>query len=1022
MSIQLIQQYHAKVERIIRYGGSRNESALRKPFQDLLEQYAASRDLLLVSEVEYRRRGVRVIPDGTLKDALRQDWGYWESKDERDNLADEIAVKLDKGYPTTNILFEDTHTAVLYQAGAEAQRADFADAAALDGLLTRFVSYESEEVRQFHTAIAGFNADVPALAAELRAIIAEQISANAAFRQALSEFLELCRKTINPRVEIADVREMLIQHVLTEDIFMTVFDEPQFHRDNAIAHKLQEVVATFYRAGTQRKIHARIAPYYETINARAAQIYNHHEKQKFLKALYGSFYRAYNPKAADRLGIIYTPDEIVRFMIEGADHLVFRHFGLTLGDQGVEILDPVVGTGTYVTELIDYLPPEQLRFKYQHEIHCNEVAILPYYIASLNIEYTYKQRTGEYLPFENICFVDTLDNVGFASSARQQMDFFGLVDENAERIERQNTRRISVIIGNPPYNANQLNENENNKNRDYPEIDRRIKETYIRHSTAQKTKVYDMYARFLRWASDRLDENGVVAFITNSSFLDSRTFDGFRKVVADEFSYIYVLDLGGNVRDNPKLSGTTHNVFGIQAGVAIVFLVKKQADPTEGAQSESQCRIFYARRPEMELARDKLQFLRTTKFSGIQFEAIHPDEHHNWLHLTENDWDELMPVASKEVKAGKSPAGNQVIFNLFSLGVVTNRDEWVYGDNRRGLEQKVGFLIDVYNNEVERYSGRVDREAAVDDLDRSIKWTRAVKQDFASGVRYSFHPELVVTALYRPFVKWYLYFSPELNEMQYRQPEIFVGENQVICFTNPGSPKSFVALASRHIPDLHLTGDTQCLPLYRYTAAGERVDNITDWALAQFRARSVGADGRPPLRKADIFHYVYAVLHHPAYRAKYERNLKRELPRLPFYDDFWQWAAWGEQLMALHLDYEQVTPFPLAREDRDPKGLANPSGLKPRLIARKEAGVIEVDTATALRGVPAEAWEYRLGTYSALEWVLERHKEHTPKDPTIRERLNTYRFADYKEPVIELLRRVTTVSVETMKIIRQMPK
>ena len=651
MSTQLIQQYHAKVERIIRYGGSRNESALRKPFQDLLEQYAASRDLMLVSEVEYRRRGVRVIPDGTLKDALRQDWGYWESKDEKDNLADEIAAKLAKGYPTTNILFEDTHTAVLYQAGAEAQRADFADAAALDGLLTRFVSYESEEVRQFHTAIAGFNADVPALAEELRTIIAEQVNANAAFRQALGEFLELCRNAINPRVEMADVREMLIQHVLTEDIFMTVFDEPQFHRDNAIAHKLQEVVATFYRAGTQRRIHARIAPFYETINARAAQIANHHEKQKFLKAVYGSFYRAYNPKAADRLGIIYTPDEIVRFKIEAVDYLVFKHFGKTLGDQGVEILDPVVGTGTYVTELIDYLPPEQLRAKYLHEIHCNEVAILPYYIASLNIEYTYKQRTGEYLPFENICFVDTLDNLGFKSAA-PQMDFFGLVDENAERIVRQNKRRISVIIGNPPYNANQLNENENNKNRDYPEIDRRIKETYIRHSTAQKTKVYDMYARFLRWASDRIDENGVVAFITNNSFIDKRTFDGFRKVVADEFSHIYVVDLGGNVRDNPKLSGTTHNVFGIQTGVAIVFLVKKQAEL-------GQCRIFYARRPEMELARDKLQFLRTTKFSEIQFEAIHPDERHNWLHLTEDDWDELMPVASKEAKVRQKAKNNE---------------------------------------------------------------------------------------------------------------------------------------------------------------------------------------------------------------------------------------------------------------------------------------------------------------------------------------------------------------------------
>lgn len=1003
MSIQLIQQYHAKVERIIRYGGSRNESALRKPFQDLLEQYAASRDLLLVSEVEYRRRGVRVIPDGTLKDALRQDWGYWESKDEKDNLADEIAAKLAKGYPTTNILFEDTHTAVLYQAGVEAQRADFADAAALDGLLTRFVSYESEEVRQFHTAIAGFNADVPALAEELRAIIAEQDSANAPFRQALGEFLELCRKAINPRIEMADVREMLIQHVLTEDIFMTVFDEPQFHRDNAIAHKLQEVVATFYRAGTQRRIHARIAPFYETINARAAQIANHHEKQKFLKAVYGSFYRAYNPKAADRLGIIYTPDEIVRFKIEAVDHLVFKHFGKTLGDQGVEILDPVVGTGTYVTELIDYLPPEQLRAKYLYEIHCNEVAILPYYIASLNIEYTYKQRTGEYLPFENICFVDTLDNLGFKSAA-PQMDFFGLVDENAERIVRQNKRRISVIIGNPPYNAWQENYNSQNPNRPYKEIDQRIKETYIKHGTAQnQIAVYDMYTRFYRWASDRLDQNGIIAFITNGSFLDSRSFDGFRKVIADEFSYIYIVDLGGNVRNNPKLSGPTNNVFGIQAGVTIAFLVRKET------AEKTPCRIFYARRPEMERAKEKLEFLRTTKFSEVVFESIHPDQKYNWLNQTDNDFDTLLPLAGSRA----------TIFELLSNGVKTQRDEWVYDLSKAALEQRMRFFVDVYQATLadRDYPGKMQ-----------IKWDRELSKYLDRGVVKSFDESQIVMSIYRPFVRRHLYLDGHFNGMSYRMPSIFPNpkaENLIVAISGPNSPKPFTVLATDLIPDLNFLSAAadgcRCLPLYRYTTAGNRVDNVTDWALAQFRARY--PDHAARITKHAIFHYVYAVLHHPAYRAKYERNLKRELPRIPFYDDFPQWAAWGEQLMALHLDYEQVTPYPLAREEAQKPGFSEKPGFSPtpRLLARKEAGVIEVDSVTTLRGVPIEAWEYRLGTYSALEWVLERHKERTPKDPTIREKFNTYRFADYKEPVIDLLRRVTTVSVETMKIIGQMP-
>jgi len=1016
MSVQLIQQYHAKVEKIIRYGGSRNESALRKSFQDLLEAYALGRNLLLVPEVELRvRSGRRVVPDGTLKDALRQDWGYWESKDEKDDLQAEIATKFARGYPATNILFEDTHTAVLYQAGEEALRADFTDVAALDALLTRFVSYEPREVTEFHRAIEQFNADVPALAAELRAIIEEQYAASPAFQKALNEFLALCQKAINPHVEMADAREMIIQHVLTEDIFMTVFDEPQFHRENAIARMLQEVVDTFYYGTTRHTIHDRIAPYYETINARAAQIYNHWEKQKFLKALYENFYRVYNPKAADRLGVIYTPDEIVRFMIHAADHLAFQHFGKTLGDAGVEILDPTTGTGTFITELIEYLPDSQLQYKYQHEIHCNEVAILPYYIANLNIEYTYKQRTGAYLPFENICFVDTLDNMGFVKGGQHQMDFLAIVDENIERVQRQNERRISVIIGNPPYNANQLNENENNKNREYPDVDQRIKETYIRHSTAQKTKLYDMYARFLRWASDRLDRNGIIAFVSNNSFLDARTYDGFRKAVADEFNGIYVVDLKGNAyTSGERRRREGGNVFSdqIKVGVAVYFLVRKEGE--EG------CRIFYNAVPDYARAEEKKAYLRDNHFTDLQFWPIHPDKHHNWLNLAENDWGELIPIASKEAKSRKGQAENQVIFKLFSLGVVTARDEWVYADTEQELERKVRFLIDVYNGEVNRHFGKVDRSDVADKLDYSIKWTRAVKQDLANGVQYSFQQNLAATGLYRPFVKRYLYFSPELNEMQYRLPEIFAGENLVIGFTDPGSQKPFMTLASQQIPDYHLVGaacGTECLPLYCYTASGERLENITDWALAQFQAQY--PDPQSPITKPDIFHYVYAVLHHPAYRQKYELNLKREFPRIPFYDDFWQWAEWGRRLMDLHLNYEQAEPYPLAREDLDPQTTRR--AVVPRLIARKETGVIEVDTLTTLRGVPPEAWDYRLGTYSALEWVLERHKERTPKDPTIREKFNTYRFADYKEHVIDLLRRVCTVSVETMKIVRQMP-
>jgi len=824
MSLQLIQKYHSQVERLYRFGGSDNETVLRKPFHDLLDSYAQSKNLMLVPEIEVRvKGGRRVVPDGILKDALRQDWGYWEAKDSKDRFEIEIEKKFAKGYPDTNILFEDTKLAILFQDGKEAIRAKLKEYDALDEILTQFVSYEPPEVINFHRAIKQFNADIPALAIELRNIIEEQFNANEKFRKGLSAFLEICQKAINPRVTPLDVREMIIQHILTEDVFMTVFDEIQFHRENNIAHKLHDVVDTFYQGATQRSIRARIAPYYETVNARASNIYNHLEKQKFLKALYENFYRSYNPKAADRLGVIYTPDEIVRFMIHATDHLVSKHFGKTLGDSGVEILDPATGTGTFITELIEYLPEEQLKHKYQNEIHCNELGILPYYIANLNIEYTYRQKIGEYLSFENICFVDTLDNMGFEKCYNHQLDFFAIGDDNARRIKRQNERHISVIIGNPPYNANQLNENENNKNREYPEIDKRIKETYIKHSTAQKTKAYDMYARFYRWASDRLTQNGILAFVTNSSFLDSRTFDGFRKVVADEFSHIYIVDLGGNVRKNQKLSGTTHNVFGIQVGVAITFLIRSKAN-------KEQCKIFYARRPEMERARDKLEFLRNTYFDKVEFVSIRPDKNHNWLNLTENDWSDFIPVASKEAKETKVMSQAQAIFRFHSLGVSTNRDEWVFDLGKDSLKRKIEFLIKNYNLQSDISSSKKLSDIN-DSLEYSIKWSDSLKRKMMQGEKLKFDKNLIVNLHYRPYFKVMYYSEKSLSDrLTENHFELFGSnlkkENKIIAVNV--STRPFNVLSSSSVVDLHVTGDSQCFPLFRYTNAGERIENITD--------------------------------------------------------------------------------------------------------------------------------------------------------------------------------------------------
>ncbi|WP_419547350.1 type ISP restriction/modification enzyme [Microcystis sp.] len=1001
MSRLLISQYQAEVEKIVQYGGSRKETSIRVAFQNLLNDYCKARDFLLIPELDYRTKSGKVVyPDGTVKDALRLDWGYWESKDQYDNLDEEIEKKLAKGYPNDNILFEDSQTAVLIQGGEERLRVSMRDDEALDGIINAFINYVRPEVEDFREAIDSFKEDLPTILEALRDLIALQSETNRNFVTARDNFLEICRKSINPEISLEDVREMIIQHILTEDIFINIFNESQFHRENNIARELQGVIETFFTGNTKRNTLGTIERYYAVIRRTAANIYNHHEKQKFLKAIYENFYKAYNPKAADRLGIVYTPNEIVRFMIESVDYLVHKHFGKLLADPGVEILDPATGTGTFVTELIEYLPKDKLRYKYKHEMHCNEVAILPYYIANLNIEFTYKQKMGEYEEFEHICFVDTLDHAAFHL---KQMDLFAMSVENTQRIQNQNDRNISVIIGNPPYNANQQNENDNNKNRKYPAIDKRIKDTYIEESTAQKTKLYDMYSRFFRWATDRLGENGIIAFITNSSFIDARTFDGFRKVVENEFSEIYIIDLGGNVRKNPKLSGTTHNVFGIQTGVTISLMVKRESNNLP-------CQILYTRRPELDTAAQKLEFLSSTKLNQLDFEHIIPDKKHNWIEQSDNDFDCLIPLVNKNTKLAKSGAEEMAVFKLFSLGVVTNRDEWVYDYSDKNLSRKMSYFLEIYNRQL----GKISKTSNVleEKLSTEIKWTRDLKKQLTNNSKISFDENCILPSLYRSFVSKYIYWDKCVNEMQYQLPKIFPDINsQNIVIIYSSGQKAFTVLSSNQIFDLHLTGDSQCLPLYYYDKEGNRIDNITDWGLQQFQNHY----NDKTITKLHIFHYTYAVLHYPEYRSKYELNLKREFPRLPFYDNFSQWVEWGSKLMELHIKYETVAPYPLTRIDTN-----NNLKPKPKLKADREKNSINLDDVTFLQDIPKIAWEYKLGNRSALEWILDQYKEKKPKDQTIAERFNNYRFADYKETVIDLLQRVCTVSVETMKIIEAM--
>ncbi len=856
---QHIDSYYEQLRELIEFGGATNEENIRLAFLNCLSDYCKEHPerFVLVPELRFDRSNK---PDGTVRDSLRMTRGLWEAKDTHDDLDREIRNKLGQGYSGDNILFENSQTAVLVQGYQEVMRTDMANAAALDELIRKFLDYELPEIQEFRDARQQFKDDLPAVLESLRETIVEAEAGNAEYQGAAQLFLELCHQSISPNVTNDNVREMLIQHILTKDIFLRVFGEDQFHRENNVARQLDALEGTFFTGNVRRQAIDRLRAYYGAIGRAADDIAEYREKQQFLKGIYEDFYQAYNPGAADRLGVVYTPNEVVDFIIRGTDWLLQKHFGKTLADRNVNILDPATGTGTFITNLMNHLPADRLEYKYLNEIHANEVEILPYYIANLNIEYTYKERTGDYLGFPNLCFVDTLDNIDWkgasgATVQRQTMMNLGSVsEENWIRVQEQNEKPISVIIGNPPYNDQQSNWYDDNPNRKYPQIDRRIRETYIKESTAQRTHQYDMYKRFIRWASDRLEDDGIIGFITNRAYLDTRQDDGFRHMAEREFTDIYVLDLRSDVRLNPKISGTTHNVFGIQTGVAVGFFVREKA-------KLGSCSIHYARREDEELAADKLAFLHNVTIEGIGFDPIVPDAKSNWLNQSTSDFDQLVPVADRQTKLAKISDDEQAVFSLYSRGVNTGRDEWVYDFDENHLLDKVQVFCNVYQKEAQRYAKETPAANTVGSwVDKSIKWTSELTSHLVRGNSLPVSLENMIRGSYRPYVVKHTYFAPRISHRTYQLPSILpLGlqvSNQLICVCRNG--KDFYSLATKYLPDYHLTGDSDCLPLYRYTAEGEQVSNITEWGLAQFREHY----GDDAITAEGIFAYVYAMLHH----------------------------------------------------------------------------------------------------------------------------------------------------------------
>jgi predicted helicase len=938
-----------------------HELGPKGPFQNLLDKAARKRGWTLVPELSTYSGGKRVVPDGTVRDEFRLARGWWEAKDTSDKLASEIQKKIKAGYPTRNTIFEDTQTAVLYQDRGEAGEYALGEPLKIAELMNRFFSHNESDEREFQRAMDEFKSRIPDLAQSLRDHIDEAHKKNKKFREAFAAFMTLCRASLNPELTDGHVDEMLIQHLLTERLMRNLFQNPEFTKRNVIAAQVENVIEALASASfSKQEFLKKLDPYYTAIERAGANLSHFTEKQDFLNSVYEQFFQRFSPDVADTHGIVYTPREIVDYMCQSVEDALKEEFGYTLASPEVVILDPCTGTGNFIVNLIDRMPGKALAEAYQHRLFANEVMLLPYYVASLNIEHAYYERMQQYEPFPGLCFVDTLD-----MAEAQQGALFTAA--NTERVECEKEAAITVIIGNPPYNVGQKSENDNNQNRKYKVMDGRVRDTYAKDSKAtNKNRLSDTYVKFFRWASDRLGErDGIVCFVSNNSFVDQLAFHGMRKHLAQDFERIDHIDLHGNVRRNPKISGTTHNVFGIQVGVGITLAVKKRAAPR---------RLRYCRVPELWRKTEKLHFLAE---GGVRWQTLVPDSKHIWIILEHaEEYAQFVPMDG--------------LFNLNTVGVRTNRDAVVLDWDRDTLVERAKKLIADYNTEVHRHKASPEAE-----WPDHVKWSRDLKQDALRGRLAEFSDSKLRVALYRPFAKRWLFFDRILNEEIYQWPNV---AGRVLTLSGPGNDV-FIAMMTDCMAELKTAtqgnGGTQCFPL----------SHLKDAAVAQFRQHY--SDGS--IGKEDVFHYLYALLHHPGYRERYAANLKRELPRIPFAPDFAAFASAGKELARLHVEYESLEPWPL--QEIETEGVPYSQRVeKMKLSADKQS--LRVNESLTLGGIPAEAFEYRLGSRSALEWVIDQYQVKGESDPN-RE--------DDPGYIVRLVGQVVRVSLATVRIVKVLP-
>ena len=995
-----------------------NEEGVRSAFKGLLDACTPTGWLLILED----RLANGVKPDGTMRDDYNLRRGYWEAKDTHDDLETEIKKKLAKGYPTSNIIFEDTRRAVLYQGG---RRNDFDLRKRSDviALLTAFIDYQEPEVEGFHQAVAEFGEHIPDLATGLKQRIeAERAANNQQFKTAWASFYTLCKTTLDPNIRAETVDDMLVQHLLTERLFRTVFDNPDFLRRNVIAVEIEQVIAALTSRAFNRNDFLRaLDRFYVAIENEARGLTDWSEKQGFMNTVYERFFQNWSKRQADTHGIVYTPQPIVDFMCASVEEVLRRDFNTSLSAPGVSVLDPATGTGSFIVNILNRIEPGTLAQKYAHDLFANEIMLLPYYIASLNIEHAYYEKMGRYDPFPGICFADTLELADpLAHTGHTQAMIFN--EPNTERVEREQAARIMVVIGNPPYNVGQVNENDNNKNRKYDVIDKRVSATYAKDSKATlNTKLHDAYVKFFRWATDRLQgRDGVVCFVSNNGFFEGMAFDGFRKHLLQDFTHIYLLDLKGDAyTSSEQRRKEGGNIFDdkIRVGVSITLLVRSHSLENKG--------VWYHCVSDYWKADQKREYLRQLgSWSQVEWQPLIVDSNSAWLiEELPPEFADFLPLGtheSRDLDTVEAP----MVFSSSCLGVNTARDSWAYNFDQKSLETNIRRFIDTYNGEVDRWKRQASSTTNIDDFvtydDKSIKWSRDLKRDVRQAYYLTFEEAKIRRALYRPFCKQWLYFDRHIIDTIARFPRILStpaseAENQVIGVTDLGSEKPFMTLISNSIDDLHLVGagaGTQCFPFYVYNEDGSgRRENITDWALARFQA----AYG-PDVTKRDIFAYVYGALHHPGYRERYAANLKRELPRIPLVAGaaaFREIVRIGGALAALHLGYEDAAEYPLAAQYAPGQPVNWRVGEKRMRLSADKTALAYNDWLT-LTGIPAEVYRYRLGNRSALEWVIDQY--HIGEDSRSKIVSDPNR-PDDEQYIVRLIKRVVTVSLETVRLV-----